>query len=161
MSSNYIKADFTSDYFRELLQNLDLKLILDSPKDEYRFEYYTVATKEVGTSVETKTRKYRLLDQVRGTITVEPWNAFSLERHAEILSGLIRWSHYRLKVSVGWQIQCPSCDQVVTGKPWQLPSKSCTSKHLVRCLQKFDDTLVSEVYTSSPESVANSDRAAA
>lgn len=155
MSTNHIQPEFTADCFRELLQNFDLKLILDSPNEEYRFEYYTVVTKETGSSVETKTRKYRLLDQARGTVTVEPWDAFNLDRHAEILRGLTSWSRYKLKVSVGWEIQCPTCATAVSGKPWEAHAKSCTSKHLVRCLQKFDDTLVSEVYMRNLESAAN------
>ena len=154
MSTNHIQPEFTADCFRELLQNFDLKLILDSPNEEYRFEYYTVVTKETGSSVETKTRKYRLLDQARGTVTVEPWDAFNLDRHAEILRGLTSWSRYKLKVSVGWEIQCPTCNGVVSGKPWESRAKSCSSKHLVRCLQKFDDTLVSEVYLLIPENHA-------
>lgn len=152
MSTDYIQTNFTADYFRELLANHDLKLILDSPNDEFRFEYYTVAVKGSGSAIETKVRKYRLLDLARGTITVEPWDAFNLERHADILRGLTSWSRYKLKVSEGWKIQCPSCNGVISGKSWQVPPKSCASKHLGRCLQKFDDTLVSEVYTSTPQS---------
>jgi hypothetical protein len=31
---------------RRLLQNLELKIVLDSPDDDYRFEYFTTSTKD-------------------------------------------------------------------------------------------------------------------
>ena len=58
---------------RRLLENLELKIVLDSPDDDYRFEYFTTSIKDRQTGEPQLTRTYRLLDLIRGGVTPEPW----------------------------------------------------------------------------------------
>lgn len=150
MSSDYLAGPFTSSHFRELLDDFDAKLILDSPNEEYRFEYYTVCVKDAENPQGIKIRKYRLLDRVRGTVTPEPWDAFDVERHAEILRGLTAWSEYRLKVSRGWEVTCTSCGHLMTGKTWQVAPKTCASKNRPKCKQPVKDADVVDLYSALP-----------
>jgi hypothetical protein len=124
--------------FRELLEDLDVKLLLDSPNGEYRFEYFTVLSKNRDTGQDVKVRKYRVLDQIRGTITPDPWDAYNLESQARILPGLISWSDYRLTVITGWKIACPACGYIMKGKPWKIPPKTCSSKASPKCNERLD-----------------------
>jgi hypothetical protein len=150
MSTTFVDDESAFDYYRKLLENLDLKLVLDSPNNEYRFEYYTSCSKDQGTGIETKSRKYRLLDQVRGTVTPEPWDAFNIESHARILRGLTNWSQYRLTLVSGWEVQCSSCGHVMSGKAWQPLPRSCTANHHPRCKQKIDESLATDVCVPLP-----------
>lgn len=131
--------------FRLLLENLDLKLILDSPDGAYRFEYFTALSKNRDDNCEVKTRKYRLIDLVRGTVTPDPWDAFNLETQARLLPGLINWSRYQLTIVTGWKVKCPACGEVTVGKHWKSPPKACASTN---CDGKFERGLV-EVETQA------------
>lgn len=63
---------------RRLLENLELKIVLDSPDDDYRFEYFTTSIKDRETGEPRLTRTYRLLDLIRGGVTPEPWDTYDL-----------------------------------------------------------------------------------
>jgi hypothetical protein len=123
--------------FRTLLANLDLKLVLDSPDGDYRFEYFTALSKDREANREVKTRKYRLLDLARGTVTPDPWDAFNLETQARILPGLINWGRYRLTVVTGWKVKCPACGAVMVGAHWKSPPKTCVSNATGKCDEKI------------------------
>lgn len=92
-------------------------------------------------------RTYRLLDLLRGGATQEPWDAYELEKHTTLVTGLLEYSRYRIsKIVAGWTIKCPSCGQIMRGKIWETVPKTCTAQGSPKCRQRFDDDhLVEEV----------------
>lgn len=111
---------------RRLLENHELLLVLDSPDNDYRFEYFTTSVKDRITSVPKLCRTYRLLDLIRGGVTPEPWDAYDLERQTVLVTNLMRFSNYRMtKIVSGWKISCPSCGNDTTGKNWEAVPKNC------------------------------------
>lgn len=130
---------------REMLENCDLMLVLDSPNGDYRFEYSASPAKDRETGTTVLIRKYRLLDLVRGTITAEPWDAYNIDAQARILTNLIGLSLYRLKVIAGWYVKCQSCGHAMNWKIWKLPPKRCTAKTSPRCRSKIEGHMIEEI----------------
>ena len=132
---------------RNLLKNHELKLVLDSPDQDYRFEYDTTTIKDSKTGEVRYVRTYRLLDLVRGAVTQQPWDVFELEKQTTCVAGLLEFSRYRIsKIVSGWTITCPSCGDIMRGRIWESAPKTCTAKGSPRCRQRLDDNhLVEEV----------------
>lgn len=133
---------------RALLKNHELKVVLDSPDKDYRFEYYTTTIKDSATGELRYMRTYRLIDLVRGGgVTQEPWDVYELEKQTTLVTGLLEYSRYRIsKIVAGWTIKCPSCGQIMRGKIWEAVPKTCTAQGSPKCRQRFDDDrLVEEI----------------
>ena len=125
---------------RRLLSDHDVKIVLDSPDGDYRFEYYTSATKDSKTGEQRYVRAYRLIDRLRGGVTVEPWDTYDLEKQTSFVAGLIDFGRYKLaRVIAGWSVACPSCGYVMTGKHWESVPKSCAASSSPKCRQRLDD----------------------
>ncbi len=125
---------------RRLLENTDLKIVLDSPGNDYRIEYSTTSIKD------RKIRTYRLLDLVRGGITPEPWDTFDLDKQATLVTNLISFSRYHItNVFCGWQVTCPACGHIMRGKIWQAVPRICAAKSPRKCRVQIDDKSISEV----------------
>jgi hypothetical protein len=124
---------------RAFLKNLELKLVLDSPNQDYRFEYYTTTTKDDKTGELRYMRTYRLMDQVRGGVTQEPWDSYDLEKQTNLVTNLIEFGRYKLsKLVAGWSIKCPSCGYLIRGKHWEPVPKQCTAPGSPKCRQRFE-----------------------
>lgn len=132
---------------RALLKNQELKLILDSPNGAYRFEYYTTTSNDIKAGEPRYRRTYRLLDLLRGGVTVEPWDTYDLDKQTTLVTGLLQFSHYKLtRVVTGWTIKCPSCGHVTEGKHWESVPKTCAASSFSKCPQRFDNAdLVKEI----------------
>ncbi len=136
----------TEHRIRGLLANHELKVILDSPNEDYRFEYYTTTMLDGKTGKTRQTRTYRLIDLNRGGITQEPWDIYDLEKQAKLVSGLIDFCGYQIsKIITGWTVKCPACGHVVQGKIWDAPPKTCLARVPKKCIQRFEDEDVAEV----------------
>ncbi len=130
---------------RAYLKNHELMLVLDSPNQDYRFEYYTTTIKDNETGELRYMRTYRLLDLVRGGVTQEPWDSYNLEKQANLVTGLIEFSHYKLsKIVAGWRIKCPSCGYLILGKNWEPLPKKCTAPSSPKCRQQFENNEIVE-----------------
>jgi hypothetical protein len=128
-----------------LLENHELKVTLDSPKEDYRFEYYTTTLPDGGAGKSRWVRTYRLIDLIRGGVTQEPWDSYDLEKQTKLASGLIDLCGYKIsKIVEGWTIKCPSCGQVVKGKIWDVPPKACVARDSKKCGQRFESEDVVE-----------------
>ena len=127
-----------SEKVRGLLQNHELKVILDSPGTDYRFEYYTTSR---------HIRTYRLLDLIRGGITPEPWERYDLDKQTTLVTNLIGFGGYRIsKVVTGWMVKCPACGHLMRGKIWESVPTTCAGKGPPKCRRKItDDNIVEEV----------------
>lgn len=131
---------------RCLLENRDLKIVLDSPNNDYRIEYSTKSFKDHLTGQSRQTRTYRLLDLVKGGIISEPWDAYDLDKQAMLVADLIRFSRYRLtNVFCGWEITCPVCGHIMHGKIWKSPPRKCTAQSPRRCRAPIDEKSITEV----------------
>lgn len=123
---------------RALLEDHELKVVLDSPKNDYRFEYYTTASKDPTTNQNRFFRTYRVLDLLRGGMTPEPWDSFDLDKQTELVTNLIEFSGYRIsKVVTGWVVKCPLCGLSTRGKIWESIPKICPGKRSRKCGQTF------------------------
>jgi len=139
--------DPSQHHVRALLKNHELKVVLDSPDNDYRFEYYTTTFKDSETGDLRYVRTYRLLDLLRRSMTQEPWDAYELEKQTTLVTGLLKYSRYRIsRIVAGWSIKCPSCGETIRGKIWESAPKTCTAKGSPKCRQRFDDDqLVEEI----------------
>jgi hypothetical protein len=136
---------FDRAHIRSLLENIEVKIVLDSPKNDYRFEYFTASIKDRDTGEARLNRTYRLLDLVRGGIVSEPWDVYSLESQATVVANLIKFSQYRItKLVSGWKIVCPSCGHIVQGKIWQTMPKKCIAQH-PKCSAAIDEQTATEL----------------
>jgi len=135
-----------SEKVRGLLQNHELKVILDSPGGDYRFEYYTTI-KDANINDLRHIRTYRLLDLVRGSITAEPWDRYDLDKQTTLVTNLIGFGGYRIsKVVTGWMVKCPACGHLMRGKIWESVPTTCAGKGPPKCRRKItDDNIVEEV----------------
>jgi hypothetical protein len=126
---------------RRLLENHELFLVLDSPDNDYRFEYFTTALKDRVTGIPKLNRTYRLIDLIRGGITSEPWDIYNLEKQVVLVTNLMRFSNYRMtKIVSGWTVVCASCGSATTGKHWDSTAKNCPA-----CKSKLNPELVQEL----------------
>ena len=131
---------------RRLLENIELKIVLDSPGNDYRFEYFTTFLKDRQTAEPRLTRTYQLLDLIRGGVTPEPWDAFDLDKQTTLVTNLMRVSHYRMtKIVCGWKIICPVCGHDMRGKIWESIPKICKAKNQKKCKTKIDDERIDEI----------------
>lgn len=139
--------DKESEKVRAFLQNLELKVILDSPRRDYRFEYYTTTIKDASINEPRHIRTYRLLDLIRGSITPEPWDSYELDKQTTLVTNLIECGGYRIsKVVTGWRVKCPVCGHLMKGKIWESVPTTCTGKGPPKCRRKItDDDIVEEV----------------
>ncbi len=139
-----------SEKVRRLLQNHELKVILDSPRSDYRFEYYTTTVKDVGINESRRIRTYRLLDLIRGGITPEPWDSYDLDKQTTLVTNLIECGGYRIsKVVAGWTVKCPACGHLMQGKIWESVPTTCGGKGPPKCRHKItDENIVEEVYAN-------------
>lgn len=134
---------------RRLLENLDLKIVLDSPDDDYRFEYFTTSIKDRQTGEPRLTRAYRLFDLIRGGVTAEPWDTYDLEKQTTLVTNLMRFSRYRMaKIVCGWEVICSACGHTMRGKNWESPPKTCTAEFPRKCRAKIDDKCVVEILSA-------------
>jgi hypothetical protein len=125
---------------RALLQDPDLKLVLDSPEGDYRVEYYATVARDADSEVVRPVRAYRLVDRVRGGITQEPWDRFDLDRQTALAIHLMEFGGYRLsKVVAGWSARCPACGHVARGKIWETAPAVCPGKGPRRCRHRYSD----------------------
>lgn len=134
-----------------LLKNQELKIVLDSPDGDYRFEYYTTTSKDSKTGEARYVRTYRLIDLLRGAVSVEPWDTYDLEKQTTLVTGLINFGRYKVsRVIAGWSIKCPSCGHVMTGKHWESVPKNCTASSSPRCSHRLNDPhLVNEIVVAN------------
>lgn len=131
---------------RHLLENLERKLVLNSPDDDYRFEYFTTSIKVRQAGEPRLTRTYRLLDLVRGGVTPEPWDTYDLEEQTTLVTNLMRFSRYRMvKIVCGWEVICPACGHTMRGKNWESTPKTCTAELPRKCRARIDDKCVVEI----------------
>jgi len=139
-----------SEKIRGLLQNHELKVILDSREGDYRFEYYTTTIKDVNPNTPRHIRTYRLIDLTRGGITQEPWDRYDLDKQTMLVINLMEFGGYRIsKVVTGWTMKCPTCGHLLRGKIWESFPTTCTGKGPPRCKQKItDDNIAEEVCTT-------------
>ena len=122
------------------MKNHELKVVLDSPEKDYRFEYYTTTIKDRMTGEPRYLRTYRLIDLLKGGATQEPWDAFELEKQTLLVTGLLEYGGYRIsKIVAGWKIKCPSCGKTMRGKIWETVPGTCTAQGPPKCQHKFDD----------------------
>lgn len=140
-------SDLSEYRIRTLLKNHELKVVLDSPDKDYRFEYYTTTSKDKQTGELRYVRTYRLRDLLRRSVTEEPWDIYDLDKQTMLVTGLLEYSHYRIaKIVAGWTMKCPSCGEIMRGKIWEDAPKACTGQGSVKCRQRFDDDhLVEEI----------------
>lgn len=130
---------------RRLLENLELKIVLDSPDNDYRFEYFTTSIKDRETGEPRLARTYRLLDLIRGGITAEPWDTYDLDKQTMLVTNLMRFSCYRVtKIICGWKVICPACGHVMRGKNWESSSQTCMAEPPKKCRARIDDKCIVE-----------------
>lgn len=114
---------------RDWLEDFRFKLEVESPKHDYRFEYTTSSLKDPKTGKAQLKRTYRLKDLVRGSSVQQPWDEFDLDKQAELVSGLLEISGYRIvKLIVGWKVECPECGNVMKGEIWEVRPRVCRAK---------------------------------
>ena len=134
---------------RRLLENLELKIVLDSPDNDYRFEYFTTSIKDRQTGKPRLTRTYRLLDLIRGGVTPEPWDAYDLDKQTTLVTNLVRFGRYRMaKIVCGWKVNCPACGHVMRGKNWESTPKTCTAELPRKCRARIDDESIVEILSA-------------
>jgi|CXWL01.1.fsa_nt_gi hypothetical protein len=135
---------------QSLLENLDLKIVLDSPDNSYRFEYYTTAIKDRKTGQQRLTRTYRLLDLIRSGVTTEPWDTYDLDKQTTLVTNLVNFSNYRMvKIVSGWEFICPVCGHCMSGKIWESIPKACQGISPIKCRTKVDSASINEIlYTA-------------
>lgn len=134
---------------RRLLENLELKIVLDSPDNDYRFEYFTTSIKDRQTGEPRLTRTYRLLDLIRGGVTPEPWDTYDLDKQTTLVTNLMRFSRYRMaKIVCGWEVICPACGHVMRGKNWESSPKTCMAEPPRKCRARIDDKCIVEILST-------------
>lgn len=145
-----MQTDTPSEYaIRRLLQNLDLLIVLDSPDNDYRFEYYTSPRKDGRTGEARLARTYRLIDLIRGAVTPEPWDTYDLDKQTTLVTNLMRFSHYRMtKVVSGWDVTCSVCGHMMHGKTWETVPKTCPNRDSNKCGAAIDEKQVVELLYS-------------
>jgi hypothetical protein len=130
---------------RALLKNLELKIVLDSPDQKYRFEYYTTTSKDEDTGELDRKRTYRLLDLGGGRVIPEPWDSYDFEKQTTLVTNLIEFARYKIsRIVTGWSIKCPSCGHIVRGKHWETAPKSCPASGTRKCQQRLDSSGIIE-----------------
>jgi len=130
---------------RSLLRNDELKIVLDSPEEDYRFEYYTTILKDRQSGKDRHVRTYRLVDLRKGGVTPEPWDVYEIEKQTGLVTNLISVGRYRIvKIVAGWTIKCPSCGKLMRGKIWDSIPKTCSGHGSSKCRQELDVGLVKE-----------------
>lgn len=130
----------------QLLKNTDLKIILDSPENDYRLEYFTTFAKDKETGEHCLARTYRLKDLVRGGITSEPWDTFNHDRQVTLITNLINFGNYRIiKVICGLEIKCSACNQTMRIKTWESIPKRCGGRNPEKCESPIDSSNITEV----------------
>ena len=130
---------------RRLLENLELKIVLDSPDNDYRFEYFTTSIKDRQTGEPRLTRTYRLLDLIRGGVTPEPWDTYDLDKQTTLVTNLMRFSRYRIaKIVCGWEVICPVCGHIMRGKNWESSPKTCKTEPPKKCRARIEDKCIAE-----------------
>ncbi len=143
---------------RRLLENLELKIVLDSPDDDYRFEYFTTSLKDRQTGKQRLTRTYRLLDLIRGGVTPEPWDTYDLDEQTTLVTSLMRFSRYRMsKIVCGWEVICPACGHVMRGNNWESTPKTCMAEPPRKCRARIDDGCIVETLFTKTEHCAPRD----
>lgn len=115
-----------SKELRKLLKDIHIKLLLESPKHDFQFEYYTTTIKDPKTEKTSHSRTYRLNDLIRGNVTQEPWDKFDLDKQAGLVDNLLNISKYRVvKIVNGWTVKCPECGHITEGNIWENTPKTC------------------------------------
>src|SRR5690348_8759569 len=105
---------------RDLLKNRELKIILESPDKDYRFEYYTSSIKEEPDALPRLNRSYRLIDLTRGSVTPNPWDNYDIDKQVNLIQNLIQFSNYKIvEVISGWQGTCSNCGNTSSWKIWE------------------------------------------
>jgi hypothetical protein len=131
---------------RHLLENLELKIVLDSPYNDYRIEYFTTSLRDRVTGESRFTRTYHLIDLVRGGTTPEHWDTFHLEKQADLVVNLLTLCGYHIaKVVKGWEAHCPSCENVMHGKIWVPLPKKCAVEPSRKCKTVIESSSIIEV----------------
>jgi hypothetical protein len=131
---------------RHLLENLELKIVLDSPDDDYRFEYFTTFLNDRQTGEPRLIRTYRLHDLIRRGVTPEPWDTYDLDKQVTLITNLMRFSHYRVaKIVCGWEVACSACGHVMCGKHWETSPKTCTAQSPRICRARIDNKCLVEI----------------
>jgi hypothetical protein len=120
---------------RELLKNRELKIILESPDKDYRFEYYTSSIKDEFGSQPRLNRVYRLVDLARGAATQSPWDDYDEDKQVNLIQNLIQFSNYQIvEVISGWQGTCSSCGNTSSWKIWEKTPDKCGQKVPQKCV---------------------------
>ncbi len=136
---------------RRLLENLELKIVLDSLDNDCRFEYFTTSIKDRQTGEPRLTRTYRLIDLTRGGVTPEPWDTYDLDKQTTLVTNLMRFGRYRMtKIVCGWEVICPACGHVMQGKTWESIPKTCMADNPIKCRTRIDGEGISEILFSAP-----------
>ena len=136
----------SQDVVRRLLENVELKIVVDSSDNSYRFEYLTTAILDRKTGEQRLARTYRLFDIARGVVTAEPWDSYDIDKQAALLTNLLGTSRYRItKIVCGWEICCPVCGNIMRGKHWESSPKRCSAELPKKCRAKISDDRVAEL----------------
>jgi hypothetical protein len=143
---------------RRLLEDPELKIVLDSPDDDYRFEYFTTSTKDRQTGEPRLVRTYRLLDLIRGGVTPEPWDTYDLDKQATLVTNLMTFGRYRMaKIVCGWEAICPACGHVMHGKNWETTPRTCMAAPPKKCRATIDDKYIAEILSAETQLFAARD----
>ena len=133
---------------RNLLKDINVRLLLESPKQDFQFEYYTTSIKDPKTNKIRYTRTYRLKDLIRGNVTQEPWDKFNLDKQTGLVENLLNISEYRfVKAINGWTVKCPACGHITKGKIWENTPKTCRG---AKCKYKVkaEDIIESQIFSN-------------
>ena len=136
---------------RILLENFELKIILESPANDYRLEYFTTAQKDRRGGEPRLTRAYRLLDLTRKTVTASPWDDFDVRKQPELIENLINISKYKItSIIYRWRATCPECRNMTEGKIWESITETCMEKRPKKCGAKIAAPDIVEIPFSYP-----------
>jgi len=79
-----------TEEIQQLLKDINVKLLLESPTQDYQFEYYTRTIRDpITDKIIRYIRTYKLNDLIRGNVTQEPWDTFDLDRQTGYVTNLL------------------------------------------------------------------------
>lgn len=138
-----------TEEIRKLLKDIKVKLLLESPKQDYQLEYYTTTIKDPNTDeIIRYIRTYRLNDLIRGNVTQEPWDTFDLDKQTGLVANLLTISEYRVVKAInGWTVKCPKCNFIMEGEIWKIPPKACLGskcRHKIKADEIVENLIIGE-----------------
>jgi hypothetical protein len=118
----------THEQVRIMLGSPELKVVFESPNNEYRIEYGTQVVAVNARVDAPKVRTYQLVDLQRGGSMGNPWGEFDLDKQVGYVWHLLQQSGYRLEsVTEGWLAKCPTCGCRFEGEEWRTRPRACAN----------------------------------